>query len=282
MVKRKLITGVVVLAVLFLNLIFVKDVKAVASCVCNVNYFNQYQEQLKGFDRVNGQDNPEAISSNNCPSKATYTLTSPPREEDVFPLCIRSQEGNSWGCHCFASYTAGDITQIPGFTYEGGPAGGTSTECKSGGNCCVCGLDGKLVDYCDSTMVSQCASTIDSSAYSNNCSCISKPVEVTYTGTDPFCENTTDINTALGCVPTTPSGFTEWLLTRLFGIAGGISFLLMVYGFILVATSSGDEKKLQGAKETITSAIIGLLVSIFAIFLFRLIAVNILKIPGIN
>jgi len=94
---------------------------------------------------------------------------------------------------------------------------------------------------------------------------------------------TTDCTeTALGCVPYTIGGFSTWLLQILFGIAGGIAFLLMIYGFILIATSSGDEKKVQGAKETITSAITGLLVSIFALFLFRLIAVNILKIPGIN
>ena len=99
----------------------------------------------------------------------------------------------------------------------------------------------------------------------------------------PFdgCSNN-DVNTALGCIPVTMNGFIQWLLPILFGIAGGISFLLMVYGFILIATSSGDEKKVQGAKETITSAITGLLVCIFALFIFRLIAVNILHIPGIN
>jgi hypothetical protein len=94
---------------------------------------------------------------------------------------------------------------------------------------------------------------------------------------------TTDCTeTALGCVPYTVNGFATWFLKILFGIAGGIAFLLMIYGFILMATSSGDEKKLQGAKETITSAITGLLVSIFALFIFRLIAVDILHIPGIN
>lgn len=90
------------------------------------------------------------------------------------------------------------------------------------------------------------------------------------------------VDTALGCVPYTVEGFSTWLLQILFGIAGGIAFLLMIYGFILMATSSGDEKKVQGAKETITSAITGLLISIFALFLFRLIAVDILKIPGIS
>lgn len=88
------------------------------------------------------------------------------------------------------------------------------------------------------------------------------------------------IKTALGCIPIGAEGFTGWLIQLIFGISGGIAFILMVYGFILVATSSGDEKKVLGAKETISSAIVGLLVSISALFLYRLIAVNILQIPG--
>jgi hypothetical protein len=97
-----------------------------------------------------------------------------------------------------------------------------------------------------------------------------------------FAQEPPCINTALGCIPPDIDKFAPWFLQIIFGIAGGIAFLLMVYGFILMATSSGDEKKLQGAKETVTSAITGLLVSIFALFLFRLVAVDILKIPGIN
>ena len=90
-----------------------------------------------------------------------------------------------------------------------------------------------------------------------------------------------EIDTALGCIPTTISGFVKKFLPILFGISGGISFLLMVFGFITIASSGSDEKKLQGAKETITSAITGLLVSIFALFILKLIAADILKIPGI-
>ncbi|MDD4938083.1 MAG: hypothetical protein PHX34_03680 [Candidatus Shapirobacteria bacterium] len=89
------------------------------------------------------------------------------------------------------------------------------------------------------------------------------------------------VNTALGCVPVTASGFISWLLSWLFGLAGGIAFVLMVYGFILLGMSSGDEKKVAGAKETITSAITGLLVSISALFILKLITIDILKIPGI-
>jgi hypothetical protein len=54
----------------------------------------------------------------------------------------------------------------------------------------------------------------------------------------------------------------------------------MVGGFISLATSGGDPKKMQAAKETITSAISGLLISLFAIFIVRLIIVYILRIPG--
>ena len=38
-------------------------------------------------------------------------------------------------------------------------------------------------------------------------------------------------------------------ITLSFGIAGTIAFLLMVYGFILMATSSGDPKALQGPRK---------------------------------
>jgi hypothetical protein len=108
-----------------------------------------------------------------------------------------------------------------------------------------------------------------------------KSVSASY---DPGC--TTDsgsigTSTALGCIPVEIKSFIPWLLQYLFGIAGGIAFLLMAYGFILIATSGGDEKKVAGAKETITSAVIGLLTCIFSIFILRLIVVNILNIPGI-
>lgn len=90
------------------------------------------------------------------------------------------------------------------------------------------------------------------------------------------------VDTALGCIPVEMDKFIAWLLPYLFGIGGGIAFVLMIYGFILMTTSNGDPKAMQGAKETITSAIVGLLICIFAIFLLRLIAVDILQIPGIS
>lgn len=90
------------------------------------------------------------------------------------------------------------------------------------------------------------------------------------------------IKTGVGCVPIEVDKFIAWLLGWLFGVAGGIAFVLMVFGFIMLGTSQGDEKKAAGAKETITSAITGLLVSIFAVFILKLIAVDILQIPGLK
>lgn len=90
------------------------------------------------------------------------------------------------------------------------------------------------------------------------------------------------VYTALGCIPVEANGFITWLLPKVFGIAGGIAFLLMVSGFIQMATSKGDPKAVQAAKETIGSAITGLLVSIFALFILRLVVVDILHIPGIS
>lgn len=99
-----------------------------------------------------------------------------------------------------------------------------------------------------------------------------------------FCEQGENpkVNTAFGCVPVRVDSFVAWLLPYLFGIAGGVSFLLMVYGFILMTMSSGDPKAVAGAQATITSAIMGLLISMFAIFILRLVAVGILQLPGLN
>ncbi len=90
------------------------------------------------------------------------------------------------------------------------------------------------------------------------------------------------VNTALGCIPVKAEDFMVWLLPYVFGISGGVAFLLMIFGFIKMSTAKGDPKEVQGARETISSALMGLLVSVFSLFILRLVAVDILHIPGIN
>lgn len=106
--------------------------------------------------------------------------------------------------------------------------------------------------------------------------------EVSAAAPNPLCGGGTGVNTALGCIPVEMSAFVPWLMMYMSGIAGGIAFLTAGYGFILMATSGGDPKAVQGAKETVTSALVGLVVAVFAVFILRLIVVGILKLPGVN
>lgn len=109
-------------------------------------------------------------------------------------------------------------------------------------------------------------------------------------GAYDICQKNSDCNdciadgdswTALGCIDTgDPQGFITWLLKRAIGVAGGIALLLIIFAGFRIITSAGDPKSLQAGKEMLTSAIIGLLVIIFSIFLLQLIGVQILQIPG--
>jgi len=87
--------------------------------------------------------------------------------------------------------------------------------------------------------------------------------------------------TAIGCVPIgSPSQLFGSLLTFAIGIAGGIAFVLMLFGALQIMTSAGNPEKLNGGKELVSSAITGLLLIIFSIFILRLVGYNILGIPG--
>lgn len=89
------------------------------------------------------------------------------------------------------------------------------------------------------------------------------------------------IQTGLGCIPVgNTTDFIAWFLRWAIGIAGGIAFLLILYSGFQIITSGGDPEKLKAGKELLTSAIAGLILIIFSVFLLRLIGVEILKIPG--
>lgn len=85
--------------------------------------------------------------------------------------------------------------------------------------------------------------------------------------------------TAIGCIPTSPSGFIAKFLGLGVGIAGGIAFLLILFSGFQMMTSTGNPEKLNAGKELMTAAISGLVLIIFSIFLLRLIGVTILQLP---
>lgn len=91
------------------------------------------------------------------------------------------------------------------------------------------------------------------------------------------------INTAIGCIPVgNLSDFAGFLLKWGVGIGGGVAFLLIVISGFMIMTASGNPERLQAGKELMTSAIMGLIMLIFSVFLLKIIGVDILQLPGIT
>jgi len=64
------------------------------------------------------------------------------------------------------------------------------------------------------------------------------------------------------------------------GIAGGIAFLLILIGGLQIMMSAGNPEKLNAGKELVSSAVAGLLLIVFSMFILRTIGADILGIPG--
>lgn len=87
------------------------------------------------------------------------------------------------------------------------------------------------------------------------------------------------IDTAIGCldVLSTPEAFLGQLLKWAIGVGGGIAFLLIVYASFMIMTSAGMPDRVKAGQELLTSAISGLILLIFSIFVLRFIGVDILE-----
>lgn len=243
--KRSLLVIVFKLFVfLFFYTFFTKDIYAVGTCSCDIN----------------ASGRTWYISSNNCDVTNEYASGcegSAIGNPSAKCVCIKKENSGLAPNTCTCNYNTVTDTKCQGETPR--------ENCISRGSDSYCYCSAETSNLTDTYIPPRPGTPEDLALKEKN------------EENDVGC-----INTALGCINPDINQFTTKLLEIIFGISGGIAFLLMVYGFILMATSSGDEKKVQGAKETITSAITGLLISIFALFIFRLIAVNILQIPGIN
>jgi hypothetical protein len=95
-----------------------------------------------------------------------------------------------------------------------------------------------------------------------------------------ICTDPVGIQTVIGCFPTDPEFIPGWLLGLSLPLAGAAAFMLMLYGAFLIITSSGDPEKLKEGQEILFSALAGLLLIIFSVFILRLVGVTILRIPG--
>jgi hypothetical protein len=60
------------------------------------------------------------------------------------------------------------------------------------------------------------------------------------------------------------------------GIGGGIAFLLILYAGFMIMTASGNPERLKAGQELLTSAISGLILLIFSVFILKFIGIDIL------
>ena len=88
------------------------------------------------------------------------------------------------------------------------------------------------------------------------------------------------IDTALGCMPVSTTGFTEALLTFLAGTAGAISLVIMLAATIQIMTGGDNAEQVKKGKELFTGAVTGLLFIIFSVTLLKIIAGDIIQLPG--
>lgn len=103
---------------------------------------------------------------------------------------------------------------------------------------------------------------------------------VTDTTQHQACTSCAGTWTAIGCITTDPNNLLGTILRLALGLAGGIAFLLILFGGLQIMTSAGNPEQLNAGRELVTSAIIGLILILFSIFLLQFIGYNIIGIPG--
>ncbi|HSW88077.1 MAG TPA: hypothetical protein VLG12_02850 [Candidatus Saccharimonadales bacterium] len=233
--------------------------------------------------------------------------------------CASSSNGKPLWCKPDRSGGAGTCTEdTAGVTCqnEGSPCAlnsrccsvnpaGQGLTCDATTSKCVTATAGKTCiaanDSC--TITDQCCSTT-----ANPLSCVDSSGKPIFTGTGsckaatntnagavvstapppPPCASTitkdgcSSVNTAFGVWNTEPAQFVQSLFSILLSISGGIAILIIIIAGYTMITSQGDPEKVQGAREQITAAIIGLLFLIFSVVILEIIGVDILHLPGFS
>ncbi len=90
------------------------------------------------------------------------------------------------------------------------------------------------------------------------------------------------VDTAIGPIPVDPVAFIARVFSIILSIAAVGATVLIIYSGYRIMTSSGNKEGIQGARETLTAAIVGLLFIIFSLVILNVIGVDILKLPGLG
>lgn len=86
--------------------------------------------------------------------------------------------------------------------------------------------------------------------------------------------------TAIGEISTDIGGFIKSVLVLILSLSGGIIVLIIIMNGYKLIMSQGDPEKVKEARESVTSAIAGLLLIIFSIAILQFITVEVLQLPG--
>jgi hypothetical protein len=98
-----------------------------------------------------------------------------------------------------------------------------------------------------------------------------------------MCADQVSLDTAIGCIPITEANlFTIFIFRWAMGIGGGVAFLLILLAGFQIISSSGNPERLQAGRELLTSAVAGLLLLLFSIFILRLVGLDILGISSLG
>lgn len=165
------------------------------------------------------------------------------------------------------SYTNPNQTPIPKDPKSDPNCGGTGQDCCSGNTCDTLSLTCYLAKGGGYKCLDQSQINAVEGYFPTN-----TPLPVTCGS------NNTGIKTAIGCIPVLGStdDFLAAILKWAVGIGGGIAFVLMLYAGFMLMTAQGNPERMKAGQELMTSAVAGLILLIFSIFILKFIGVDIL------
>lgn len=88
--------------------------------------------------------------------------------------------------------------------------------------------------------------------------------------------------TPIGCVDASTGGFVQNVLQVVFGIAGGVSFLALLYGGVTLLGSKGNSEQIQQGRRILIGALSGLILVLFSVFIIEFLGFTIFGLPGIG
>ncbi len=92
--------------------------------------------------------------------------------------------------------------------------------------------------------------------------------------------NVGEVATELGCVPSDPMRFAQFIYNFGLGLVGVVSFMFLLYGSYVLTVSRARPEEVNKGKDYIHYSIVGLVFAVLGILFVKIVIVQILQIPG--